>query len=216
MIKLYGVAFSNLYNAVRLALLEKGFEFELITTFPSQAPEYLEISPMGKIPILQVNEGYLSETTAILEFIEDSNPEIPLFPEDAYSRAKVRELVKVFELYIDNPVRRLLPSLFGNTRASDELLKQVKVDLRRGLGAIRRLASFDPYLVSDGYSYADIYGYFALGLARWITGQVYQWDLAQEVDGLVEWSDRIASNNFVKKIDQEATVALNDLINKNN
>ncbi len=214
MIKLYGVAFSNLYNAVRLALLEKGFEFELITTFPSQSPEYLEISPMGKIPILQVNEGYLSETTAILEFIEDSNPEIPLFPEEAYQRAKVRELIKVFELYIDNPVRRFLPSLTTNTQPSDELLKQVKIDLKRGLGAIRRLASFDPYLVSDGYSYADIYGYFALSLARWITGRVYQWDLAEEVDGLVEWAEKMASNNFVKTIDQEAAEALDAFINK--
>ena len=41
MIKLYGFAVSNYYNMVKMALIEKGMEFEEVTVRPSQESEYL-------------------------------------------------------------------------------------------------------------------------------------------------------------------------------
>ncbi len=214
MIKLYGAAFSNMFNAVKLALLEKGFDFEEIETFPSQKPEYLQISPMGKIPVLEVNEGFLSETNTILEFLEDINPEMPLFPEDAYERAKVRELMKVFELYIDAPARKLVPAVMRGKEVSEEQYNQVRAELERGIAAVGRLAALNPHLAEGDYSFADIYGYYTLGLARWVSKAIYQWDVAREVDGLVEWYQRMAANPFVKSIDETASSSLARVMQK--
>jgi len=49
MIKLYGFPISNYYNMVKMALLEKGMEFEEVIVKPSQEDIFLVKSPMGKV-----------------------------------------------------------------------------------------------------------------------------------------------------------------------
>ena len=208
MIKLYGVPVSNYFNATKLALMEKGFEFEEIRTYPSQEANYLEMSPMGKIPCIEAREGFLSETNVILEFLEEINPEIPLLPEDAYQRAKVRELMKVFELYIDTPVRQLLPGIFGKQELSEETKMQVRSSLEAGLEAVARLASLQPYMVDGEYSFADIYGYYVLSMVQQMCQKVYQWELLDAVSGLKDWFAMMAARPMVKDIDQEASDAI--------
>ena len=57
MLKLHGFPSSNYYNVAKLALLEKGIEFEEILCFVGAGeeynPEYLDKSPMGKVPALE-------------------------------------------------------------------------------------------------------------------------------------------------------------------
>lgn len=50
MLKLHGFSISNYYNMEKIALLEKGIEFEEVDTRPSQEDDYLSMSPMGKVP----------------------------------------------------------------------------------------------------------------------------------------------------------------------
>ena len=50
MIKLYGVTISNYYNTAKLALVGKGLAFEEVSMMPSQEPDVLAASPMGKVP----------------------------------------------------------------------------------------------------------------------------------------------------------------------
>ena len=52
MLKLHGFSVSNYYNMVKLALLEKGLPFEEVTFYGGQAPQALEVSPRGKVPVL--------------------------------------------------------------------------------------------------------------------------------------------------------------------
>ncbi|MDA8781773.1 glutathione S-transferase N-terminal domain-containing protein [Porticoccaceae bacterium] len=68
MIKLYGFSISNYHAMVKVFLLEKGFDFEEVHIEPTYSEPFLELSPMGKVPCIEVDEGYLSETTAILGF----------------------------------------------------------------------------------------------------------------------------------------------------
>ena len=100
MYKLHGFDLSNYYNLVKLALLEKGLPFEEVAVFPPAKPDFLQKSPMGKIPCLEVGTGrYLTETQVILDYREETHPEPALYPEDPFGRAKVRELMRVMELY---------------------------------------------------------------------------------------------------------------------
>ena len=98
MLKLYGAPLSNYYNMVKCALLEKGLPFDAVFAPPAQTPDYLGKSPMGKIPCIETAHGFLSETHAILDYLEDIAPLPALLPRDPFARAKVRELVQSLEL----------------------------------------------------------------------------------------------------------------------
>jgi len=100
MFKLYGFSVSNYTNMVKQCLLEKGIEFEQIPVRPSQEDGFLAISPMGKIPCLETAEGFLVETSAILDYLGEVYPEPSMYPSGAFARAKAREVIHVSELYI--------------------------------------------------------------------------------------------------------------------
>ena len=95
MLKLYGFDVSNYYNMIKMALALKGVEFEAIATYPNQSPEYLAISPTGKVPALQTEHGVLVETNVILEYLDDVYPDVRMYPQQSFERARVKELVKL-------------------------------------------------------------------------------------------------------------------------
>ena len=94
MIKLYTFPPSTNSRKVRIALLEKGLEFERINVDLSQgqqkSPEYLKIHPFGQIPALD-DEGFVVyDSTIINEYLEDEYPYPPLMPKDSEGRARAR------------------------------------------------------------------------------------------------------------------------------
>ncbi|HEY0963589.1 MAG TPA: glutathione S-transferase family protein, partial [Pseudomonadales bacterium] len=111
--KLHGIALSNYYNMAKHAVMLKGVECEFVTTRPSQEPDFLAKSPMGKVPLLETKQGFLSETDAILDYLDEACPGPKLFPQDAFAKAKVRQLMKVQELYVETPAHNLIGALFG-------------------------------------------------------------------------------------------------------
>jgi glutathione S-transferase len=122
MIKLYGVQLSAYYNKVKIALLEKGVNFQEVPTRPSQEPAMLEQSPMGKIPYVDINGHALSESTVILEWLEDAYPTAALLPPTPNGRASARELMTMLDLYLMPAVGPLYRHLlFG--AALDEAAK---------------------------------------------------------------------------------------------
>ena len=126
MITLYGSAISNYYNKIKLALMEKEIAFLEEAVPPSQDEFVLKRSPLGKIPFIQTPEGYLSESQAILEYLEESFPEHPLYPADAFDRAKCREFIQHLELNVELIARRLyMEAIFGAT-VSSETKEEVK------------------------------------------------------------------------------------------
>src|SRR5512145_1755985 len=98
MLTLCGFAASNYYNKVKLALLEKGAPFTEEQVFPSGNEDTLRLTPMGKVPFLRLSDGGLSESQAIIEYLEQIQPEPPLYPKDVLARAKCRELIQFIEL----------------------------------------------------------------------------------------------------------------------
>ena len=94
MIKLYTFPPSTNSRKVRIALLEKGLEFQRINVDLSKReqknPEYLKIHPFGQIPALD-DEGFIIyDSTVINEYLEDEYPYPPLMPKDSEGRARAR------------------------------------------------------------------------------------------------------------------------------
>jgi glutathione S-transferase len=91
MLKLCGFHISNYFNKARLALLEKGVEFEMDANCrPSQDEAFVARSPMGKVPFLELDGKTLIESDVICEYLEDAYPQKPLLPRDPLERARVR------------------------------------------------------------------------------------------------------------------------------
>jgi len=107
MVTLYGSAISNYYNKIKLALMEKEIAFLEELVSPSQDEAMLMLSPLGKIPFIKSDDGYLSESQAILEYLEDAFPANSLYPSEAFERAKCREFIQHLELNIELIARRL-------------------------------------------------------------------------------------------------------------
>jgi glutathione S-transferase len=94
MIKLYTFPPSTNSRKVRIALLEKGLEFERInidlTKREQKNPDYLKINPFGQVPALD-DEGFVVyDSTVINEYLEDEYPYPPLMPSDSEGRARAR------------------------------------------------------------------------------------------------------------------------------
>jgi len=184
--KLYGGPLSNYYNMVKHAMLEKGLEFAEVELRPSQEPEFLLKSPMGKVPVLETQQGFISETDAILDYLDDAFPQKPLFPKDAFAKAKVRQLMKVQELYIETPVHNLIGALF-NREVPQHVKDASQPAAKKGLAALARLARFDPWLCGKEFTAADIFVFYSLSLSNRLAQQVYEWDMLQEIPGLATW-----------------------------
>jgi glutathione S-transferase len=133
-------------------------------------------SPMGKVPFLRLAEGSLAESQAIAEYLEDVYPDPPLYPRDAYQRAKVRELIEVMELHLELPARRLYGEAFFGGKASDEAKREVERLLAKGMRALARIARFGPYVAGAEYTHADCAAIVHLPTVVGVTKAIYGTD----------------------------------------
>jgi glutathione S-transferase len=77
-----------------IALTEKGVAFERIDIDLAHKPDwFLEISPLGKTPVLQVGHTTIFESAVILEYLEETQP-TPLHPADPLKRAEHRAWIE--------------------------------------------------------------------------------------------------------------------------
>lgn len=203
MIKLYGFAVSNYYNMVKMALLEKGMEFEEITVRPNQESDYLARSPMGKVPCIETEQGFLTETEVIIDYIDSLGLGPSFYPADAFEKAKVRELIRYLELYIELPARRLYGDVFFGRPASDTEKESVRKDLRKGFAALAKLAKFSPYLAGNEMSYADFYFLFSVGLVTRVTKKALDWDVYTTEPNIKSLLDLLEQRDSVKTIRED-------------
>ena len=180
MLKLCGFAVSNYYNKVKLSLLEKGVPFEEELAYPSQKEEFRKDSPMGKVPFLRTDRGVLTESQVLTEYIEDRFPEPPLYPKDAFERARIRELIEHIELHVELPARRLYYEVFFGGSVSDETKKEVEQQLERGVRSLTHLARFEPFIAGKDFTHADCAAFVHLPLISMVTKKAYGRDFIDE------------------------------------
>jgi len=208
MVKLYGHPISNYYNIAKMCLLEKGVAFEEVEIGTKKTEELLSKSPAGKIPFLETDQGILTETDVILEYIDTAFEGPSFFPSDPFARAKVRELMKYMELYVELPARRLYGAAFQGKTVSDEEKETVRELLEKGFAAVKALAKFEPYLAGKELTYADFYSMHTLGLATRVTKAVYGWNSLSEWPEFKVLLKELGERESAKKVAEDQMKAL--------
>ena len=199
-IKLYGMPSSNYYNIVKAILIEKDIVFEEILIKPNQGAEYLIKSPMGKVPCMETDQGFLTETGVMLDYVDALGEGPSLYPEDPFTKAKVQELIRYIELYIELPGRRLYGDVYFGRPASEEEKSAVKPLLEKGFVALQQIAKFEPYIAGKELTYADFYFLFAVPPVTQVCKRTWDWNVRSDMPKIKELSDLLGKRESIKRV----------------
>jgi glutathione S-transferase len=215
MINLCGFGVSNYYNKIKLVLLEKEIPFTEEVVYPSQDQALLKRSPLGKIPFIETEHGNLTESQVILEYLEDTFPEIPLYPPECFERAKCRELIQHLELNIELHVRRLYKEVFFGGTVSEEIKNEVKERLEIGLKGLATLVKFSPYIAGDIFTAADCVAWLHFYMISLSTQKIYGVDMVKAfIPGSETYMQIMETRPLVAKVARERGEAMAAFINK--
>jgi len=148
---------------VRTALALKGLAWEAaahdLRTSGQSAPDYLALNPQALVPALEVDGAVLTQSLAIMEYLDECWPEPPLLPADLLDRARVRAFALAIACDI-HPVQNLRVLRMLRKRGLD----QAAIDgwarevIESGLAACSRLVEnrSGPFCFGAAITLADI------------------------------------------------------------
>ena len=172
---IYGPAYSTYARTVRLALEEKGVDYDLVEVDllqgANRSPEHLARQPFGKVPAFEHDGFALYETDAIARYVDETFPGTALTPADVRSRARMNQAMSIIGGYAYPAmigqifIQRAIMPMVGHTpdeAAIAAALPQAEVSLK----ALEQLIGDNRYLAGDQLSLADlllapIYDYLA-------------------------------------------------------
>ena len=208
MLKLYGFSVSNYYNMVKLALLEKGLPFEEVPFYAGQTPEVLAVSPRGKVPVLGVKQGFINETSVILEYLEQSQEGPALLPADPFARAQVLALCREIELYIELPARACYAEAFFGMTVPEAIKEKSRAELLLGMGTLGRHGKFAPYVAGESFTLADLYFMYSLSLACGVGEKLFGLDLLEQLPKAKALLARLNEMPNAQKVEADRQAAM--------
>lgn len=156
--KLYFFMIAPNPTRVRLYLAEKaarGTSIELeqvpvsLLEGEQKGPEHLARNPLGKLPVLELDDGsYLTESLAIIEYLEELYPESPMIGTDPQQRARVRRLERIAETGVLAPVAFVVHTT--NSPLGSDPVPEVAAYFREAMGPPLRVLED---CLSDGRSF---------------------------------------------------------------
>lgn len=163
--KLYTYFRSSAAYRVRIALNLKGLPYEMVPIHLTKdgglqrTAEFQAINPQKRVPALELSSGeVLTQSLAIIEYLDDIQPEPPLLPADALDRAKTRAIAQIVACDI-HPLNNLLPLQYLKRTLKHE---QSEIDawyhhwVTDGFAAIEQMVAPGPYACGAHVTIADI------------------------------------------------------------
>ena len=190
--KLHGFFRSGTSHRLRIALNLKGLPYETVPVDLRREQHlgdtYRALNPQGLVPTLEADGRVLTQSPAILEWLEERHPEPPLLPHDADARARVRALAAIVGCDI-HPVnnRRILEALRHDYRADEAAVQRwCGRWIADGFDAIEAMLATDPergaFCFGGAPTLADVYLVPQVESARRFEVDVARWPRIAAVD----------------------------------
>ena len=155
----YGSSLSPFVRKTLVFATEKGVDFELK---PMQDPDFQAISPFGKMPALRDGDFTISDSTAIITYLDAVKPEPNLIPTEPKARARTIWFEEFADTIIGSCsgkifVNRVVSPRFmgkpGDLAAADEAQR---TEFPKLMDYLEGIAPTSGYLVEDRFTLADI------------------------------------------------------------
>ena len=161
---LYHFWLSPFSRKVRIALYEKGLEVEMVVEkYWDRRQDFLAMNPAGQVPVLTEPDGaVLSDSQAIVEYLEECHPEPNLMGHDPIDRAECRRLIAWFDGKFYNEVsefllrEKLLKRFMGMGEPRSDLIRAGRENIGYHLDYISYLVERRNYIGGETFSLADI------------------------------------------------------------
>ncbi|MEN6542020.1 glutathione S-transferase family protein [Parvibaculum sp.] len=163
----YGAPLSPFVRKVRVVLSEKGLDYKLDPVTPFPAPDwFVEISPLGRIPVLRDEDvgpdATLPDSSVICAYLERKKPEPALFPKDNYAYGRAlwfeeyadSELAANIGMGVFRPV--VLAKLMGQPSDRAAAEKTIADKLPKYFSYLDKEIGAKEFLVGGAFSIADI------------------------------------------------------------
>ncbi|MCB1644493.1 MAG: glutathione S-transferase family protein [Pseudomonadales bacterium] len=170
------------YSAkVRMQIYAMGVEdevsFELPVTF--YLGKLAEYSPLGRIPVMEVEEGIIPESEVIAEYLDERFPDKALLGQSPKENADIRLVSRIADIYLMNNIFMALPQIPRKTR-NDSIRDLLYKQVMRGMGALEAHIGTGDYAVGNRLTRADCSLVPALFLCE---KTVPRLDVANPMDG---------------------------------
>jgi len=207
--KLYDVPLSPFAARCRIQIHAKQPPIEIVEPPGGLGSDsYRKINPTGKVPALQLDDGFvLPESAVIGEYLEDRFPEPALRPADPAARARMRLLVHFTDVYVVPP----LVALFKQVNPAERNAKVVAERIEELRPVYDQLAGFlgsGPFAVGKELTLADC-GLFPLFFfATRLHPMLGDKDPTAERAPLARWWQAVRRNDAILRVDAELARAL--------
>lgn len=148
---------------VRLVLAEKIVPFDLVNQEPwRRADALLALNPAGEVPVLKDGDFILADSNAIVEYLEETQTEVPLLGTNARERAEVRRLTAWFDTKflreVTDPLwrQKLIFRLKRTGVPNSAALRVGQTNMRGHLDYIGWLTQRRNWLAGDRLTLADL------------------------------------------------------------
>ena len=160
---------------LRIYLAEKGLRIEHVSvnivSGENRQPEFLKKNPLGGLPVLELDDGsYLTESLAIMEYLEELNPEPSLVGKTPRERARARELERICELGVMGQIagyfQNTSPFMAGRMKQTPEGAENAGNRLAANLKVVDAAIGNSPFVAGKSPTIADCTLYAALEFAQ--------------------------------------------------
>ncbi len=202
MIDVYHISGAPRSWRVLLAFVAKGLPFELkqleVSTKQHKQPAFLALNPRGRVPVI-VDDGFvLSESLAILSYLEKKFPEPPLFGVSEHEHGRIWQRVSESHTDLHGAVDKLLgPIFFKGEREVDKFTEAAQT-LHEELAILEAELEKTAFLASATISAADVIAFPEIRLVlraieRFpeLMGRLGFGDVSNRYQNLIIWTGRI-------------------------
>lgn len=206
MIVLYEHPLSPYVQKVKIALREKGIEFQAKTPDISEGgfggSEFLAANPRRELPTFIDGDAKIFDSTIMLEYIEEKWPSPPLLPPNPIERSRIRMIEEFMDTYYE-PINWGLGEINFFGRAKGELAEKIVGNAKQHAEKCRRWLT--KQLGESEWFNGDCFGWSDISVIPHLNISSTAFGIAPEADSsLAHWLNRVNGRSSVVQTLQEA------------